>query len=106
MRAVESYCKPNATVCACGYLVKEKSKTDTRGAARARLISGKRWIRGYTPAPNPLKRLTGAGFAKMACKILSRKDLEAKILKTNDLLHSWRFLCAQPLLPMICSLNL
>jgi len=34
----------------------------------------------------------------MACKILSRKDLEAKILTTNDLLHSWRFLCAQPLL--------
>jgi hypothetical protein len=38
---------------------------------------------------NPLlKGLTGAGFAKMLCKILSRYDLEVKILITQ---HLWLF---------------
>jgi hypothetical protein len=39
-----------------------------------------------TPLPLlPLKALTGAGFTKCVCKILSRKGLEVKILITKDL---------------------
>ena len=34
---------------------------------------------GIPPPPLPLKGLLGAGFARMVCKILSRKDLEVKI---------------------------
>ena len=43
-------------------------------------------IWGTPPPPPPLKALTGAGSAKMLCKILSPKGLEVKILITNDLL--------------------
>src|ERR1051326_8029511 len=42
---------------------------------------------GRYPSPSlPLsKAATGAGFAKLDCKILSPKGLEVKILRTNDL---------------------
>jgi hypothetical protein len=50
------------------------------------VLAGKKfWFRG-TPLPYPLlKALTGAGFAKMVCKILSRKGLEVNILITKNL---------------------
>jgi hypothetical protein len=43
---------------------------------------------GYPPPPLPLNALTGVGFAKMLCKILSRKRLEVKILTTNPLFRN------------------
>ena len=42
-------------------------------------------LRGYPPSPHPLKALTGAGSAKMLCKILSPKGLEVKILEAKNL---------------------
>jgi hypothetical protein len=41
--------------------------------------------RGYPPSSIPRKVLLGAGSAKMAGKILMSKNLEVKILGTNDL---------------------
>ena len=43
------------------------------------------YLEGYPPPPVPLKTLLGAGFAKSVCKILISKNLEVKILKTDDL---------------------
>ncbi len=40
---------------------------------------------GVPPSLTPLEALTGAGFAKMVCKILSAKGLEVKILTTKEL---------------------
>jgi hypothetical protein len=40
---------------------------------------------GVPPVPTSRKTLTGAGFAKMACKTLSALDLEVKILIPKDL---------------------
>jgi hypothetical protein len=37
------------------------------------------------PSPSPPKAATGAVFTKYACKILSPKELEVKILKTKHL---------------------
>ncbi len=52
---------------------------------------------GVPPLPPPsLNALTGAGFAKMARKILSDKGLEVKILTTKDLHYFSRPL---PVLP-------
>jgi len=38
------------------------------------------------PSPQPLNSLTGAAFAKVLCKILSRKDLAVTILTIKNLL--------------------
>jgi hypothetical protein len=47
---------------------------------------GKVWGFEGTPLPPPpLKALTGAGFAKMPCKVLSPKGLEVKSLITKSL---------------------
>jgi hypothetical protein len=40
---------------------------------------------GYPPLPHPLNAATGAGFAKMVCKILRPKGLEVMILRTREL---------------------
>src|ERR1019366_10698604 len=40
--------------------------------------------------------VTGAGFAKMLCKILMTKNLEVTILTTKNLGPVSRFLCAPP----------
>src|ERR1700720_1070444 len=37
------------------------------------------------PGPLPLKGLTGAGFCKKGCKILSASGLEVKFMTTKDL---------------------
>jgi hypothetical protein len=44
-----------------------------------------RGFSGVPPSPYPLNTATGAGFAKMLCKILSGEGLEVKILSTNEL---------------------
>src|SRR5260370_17585199 len=47
---------------------------------------------GFGGIPPSLKAATGARFAKMACKILSPKDLEVKILRTKELRpFLWRY---------------
>jgi hypothetical protein len=52
---------------------------------------------GGTPLPPmPLKGLTGAGSAKMVCKILIRKGLEVKILITKDFDRPPRAFCRPP----------
>ena len=67
---------------------------------------GKQLELRYTPFPHPVKGLTGAGFAKMVCKILSPKGLEVKILTTKDLGRYLLFLhITASALTMICSLN-
>lgn len=55
--------------------------------------------------PPSLKPLTGARFAKMLCKILSRKGLEVKILIAKNLRAFGRGdACTARALTMICLL--
>jgi hypothetical protein len=42
-------------------------------------------LRGIPPSPHPLNAATGAGSARMVCKILRPKGLEVMILRTREL---------------------
>ena len=55
-----------------------------------------RGFREVPPLPHRLNAATGAGFAKMVCKILSPNSLEVKILRTKELELGSRFLRAPP----------
>jgi hypothetical protein len=58
-------------------------------------VPGKSRVFRSPPSPHALNAATGAGFAKMLCKILSGKGLEVKTLSTNELDSYSRFLRAR-----------
>ncbi len=60
-----------------------------------------RSFRGYPPPPTPLNALTGAGFAKSVCKILMSKNLEVKILTTQELGPLSRYIYTASALTML-----
>ena len=58
-------------------------------------VSGKSRVFEEYPLSHPLNASTGAGFARMLCKILSGKGLKVKILSTDELDPRSRFLRAR-----------
>src|ERR1017187_1176446 len=74
----------------------ERSRRQGRGKTAGSLQrEGRKWesllvSTPHPPSPTALKAATGAGFTKCACKILSPKGLEVKILKTRHLARPLR----------------
>jgi hypothetical protein len=64
---------------------KNSSKRGSERRVWRKSILGKTWLFDIAPLPPLVDALTGAGLAKMVCKILRANHLEVTILRTNDL---------------------
>ena len=92
---LENYSVPKGSVCGC--LLQKYFEGAAFTTVPQRVPFGeKHRVRGYPPPPPPPNALTGAGSAKMARKILSRKGLEVKILTTKDLQPFLRWVRVPP----------
>jgi hypothetical protein len=86
-----------ASAAICGNLLGKKFEGSEETTVARLFRSGKSKATGVYPLPPPPPNAsTGAGFAKMLCKILMAKNLEVKILTTKDLGPLPRFLYAPP----------